>query len=433
MGALPSGERVVRPRTTRRRRSPTGRADLLGAGMSLVTEWSVGDALAHLRISDLARSAGLTSGAFYHYWGSQDDYRRDVLDHLLAGDRLEGTVLEPGVGLRTAAELVAAAAAADPHQRLLLGLWAQHDDRAHAALARRADRAAATWATVLGSALAAERRRPRAGWDLRTLGRVLVALADGVTVQHATDPEVLPPGLAGDLALAVVDGATEPGEPAGVPAPPEPLAATTDRPEGCRRLIELGAAAAVAQPVGNALDHIRATDVADRLGLTIGAVYHYWPTQDDYRDDLLDALFRAGRYVTAATVAGIGADIAGAGTLEDAVRDATTWYWDIAADHPDNAVHYGFLALGEPELRRQAAAQTTELRGAWHDVVRSLLEVFDRDARLPVEAVVTGMAAVLDGLILAHGLGLDVGGDGDGWTLWGRACQALLASATEAR
>ena len=60
--------------------------------------------------------------------------------------------------------------------------------------------------------------------------------------------------------------------------------------EGRRALLEAGRDHLYENPLGEPLDHVRVTDIVSRMGLSIGAVYHYWESQDDYRDDLLELL-----------------------------------------------------------------------------------------------------------------------------------------------
>jgi len=409
----------------------TGRDDLLAAGVALVAEGSVGEVLDHLRVRDLAAGAGLTAAAFYHYWPSQEAYRREVLRVLLAGDRPEVGVLADELPLARAADRAFAAVAADPHHRLMLGLWAQHDDEAHAALARRVDRAAGAWAARVSSELVRAGRAPQPPWTPLDLGRLLVALTDGLAIQHATDPTVLHRRrgrqACGLLAAALVEGATRPGRPAPVVAPPLPADPAPEVPG--RHLVDLGVAAALERPVGNALDHVRAQDVAGRAGLTEGAFFHHWPTQDAYRDDLTEALLSARRYVAPGTVAGLVDDLAEAPALDDAVREATTWYWGLAAKHPDNAVQFGFTAVGDRRLTEHLARVTTALREEWLTVLGAALDRFGLRPRPPhdLELLVLGMEATINGLILRAGLGADdLGPDLEGWTWWGRACAALL-------
>jgi AcrR family transcriptional regulator len=49
------------------------------------------------------------------------------------------------------------------------------------------------------------------------------------------------------------------------------------------------------QPVGTGLDHIRATAVSERAGLSHGAFYHHWASQDDFRQELLALIIEQGR------------------------------------------------------------------------------------------------------------------------------------------
>jgi AcrR family transcriptional regulator len=417
---------------------------LLAAGLDLVAERAVGDALDHLRVNDLAHEAGVTSGAFYHYWNGQDDYRRAVLNALLTGDRLEaqpgfvsgfgcGAAADGASTLAAVAEHTFVQVAADRNHRMMLGLWAQQDAVAHQALARRADRLDAAWAARLGHFLAPRSRTPRPPWTLNRLGAAVTALTDGLVVQGHTTPAAIAPGVPGLLAQCLVIGATEAGELTESATEPEAIVAPEMANDRQQRLVEVGVAAALARPVGNALDHIRAQDVVHHLGLTVGAFYHYWESQEDYRDDLVDALFAASRYVEPTELAGLGAELAQADGFDEAVRDGTTWYWDLASDHPDNRVQFGFIALDDPYITPRLGERDRQLRTAWEEVLRTVLARFGRAPRPPLddEILVLGMGAAIDGLILRHGLGgVDLGPDGEGWTAWGRICSALLAAGT---
>ena len=62
----------------------------LQTGADLVTHFeardggsATHDALANVKVADVARRAGVTKGALYHIWDSQEDYRRDLFQHLL--------------------------------------------------------------------------------------------------------------------------------------------------------------------------------------------------------------------------------------------------------------------------------------------------------------------------------------------------------------
>ncbi len=192
-------------------------------------------------------------------------------------------------------------------------------------------------------------------------------------------------------------------------------------------------AAARERPTGNAFDHIRADDVVRPLGLTIGAFYHYWESQEDYRDDLVDALFAPERYVDPLRIQLQDRVVAEAADFEGAVRETTSWYWSVAAGHPDNRVQFAFHTLDDPYIAPRLAAWNADLRRSWHTVAETLLTHFGRHWRAPLttELVVLGMSGSLDGLIVRQGLDpAGLGPDSDGWTRWGRASLALLLAAS---
>ncbi len=91
---------MARPTAEDRRR------DYLQVGADLVAEFDLAnakqvplDALANIKVADVARRAGVTKGALYHIWESQEEYRRDLLRHLLE--------LEQQAGIRDTAEFLA--------------------------------------------------------------------------------------------------------------------------------------------------------------------------------------------------------------------------------------------------------------------------------------------------------------------------------------
>ena len=78
------------------------RLDYLRIGADLVTGFgytnSPGgplEALANVKVSDVARHARVTKGALYHLWDSQESYWHDLLKFLLDEGRLAGSAV-PG-------------------------------------------------------------------------------------------------------------------------------------------------------------------------------------------------------------------------------------------------------------------------------------------------------------------------------------------------
>lgn len=435
--------RLRRPPRRRRRPGKITQAELLDAGIQLIEERGLGEPLGHLRITDVARAAGLTTGAFYHYWPTQDDYRADVLAAALATDRVDADLALPAAGAGPSAVRATVGALADRLRvdagfRLDLALWAQADDVITDGLHRRSASARQAWVQVVGGLLEATGRRPDDGWTVADLAAVGVALADGLRMQCLVDRRVVDETVAGGwrpdelIALLLLLGATCPGTPA---VPEAPTRTARAAPSTTRRdeLVQLGLDLARREPTGNALDHVRAADVAQRMGLTAGAFYHCFDGQDAFRDDLIDLFFAADRYVDPGAVARQLDVVADAPDMADAYRLATTWYWEVAARHPANRVLFGFYAVDDPYVAEHLAAAAADLRRAWHVVVDRLLQRFDRRLRSPLtsDVVVLGMGSIMDGLLIADGLGLDPSQpDDEGWTRWGRACSALIHAAS---
>jgi AcrR family transcriptional regulator len=82
---------MARPTAEDRRR------DYLAIGAEIVTNFSAEesrmatvDALANVKVAEVADRAGVTKGAVYHVWPSQEDYRKDLLQRLLEQNRQSG-------------------------------------------------------------------------------------------------------------------------------------------------------------------------------------------------------------------------------------------------------------------------------------------------------------------------------------------------------
>lgn len=82
---------MARPTAEDRRR------DYLELGARIVTDFNADqamaatvDALANVKVADVADRAGVTKGAVYHVWPSQEAYRKDLLERLLEHNRQTG-------------------------------------------------------------------------------------------------------------------------------------------------------------------------------------------------------------------------------------------------------------------------------------------------------------------------------------------------------
>ena len=186
----------------RRRLDPEeSRRVLLEAGRQVAHEQPVGEPLASIRLHDVAARAGVTIGAIYHYWESQDDYRLDLLRHLLAAEHFDNTgstaaridpLVADGASI---AEVVRVglghsfdALSSSPDQRVSMGLWAQETAKSIELLRSMYAAVDGTWSTLLQEMLTAYGREPRPPFDLDTITMTLNALADGMSVRHGLEP-----------------------------------------------------------------------------------------------------------------------------------------------------------------------------------------------------------------------------------------------------
>ena len=164
-----------------------------------------GLALAHVKLADVAERAGVTKGALYHLWPSQEAYWRDLLEHLLSTNRLFGADRFATMS----AELIAArgeqqtlrewanelfdTVREDPAFFARVSLFAYLDDEVvRATLDSEARSAIDRLQPVLAAAVSDMGRRPRSEGALRDLAIELAALLEGLSLKYRVDPERTP-------------------------------------------------------------------------------------------------------------------------------------------------------------------------------------------------------------------------------------------------
>ncbi len=187
------------------------RLDYLDVGASIVSEFdeetaaaATVEALANVRLSDVAARAGVTKGAVYHLWPSQEAYRQDLLARLLEQQRQRG--------VRELPDLIAAAASTgDPRE--LLHLFARFafdalkDDPAFFArfsfflyatnpavadlLARGDDAVIEDFTPLVEQYLAAIGRRMRPPFTVGMLITATTALFHGLCLRYRSSPDLV--------------------------------------------------------------------------------------------------------------------------------------------------------------------------------------------------------------------------------------------------
>ncbi len=196
--------------------------------------------------------------------------------------------------------------------------------------------------------------------------------------------------------------------------------------EGRQALLDAGRALAHEQPAGPPLEHIRLTDVADRAGVSVGALYHYWDSQDGYRDDLLDEVFAPSRFDPPADLDGVD--------LVDLIRVGTEAELDRLRTSPDLRVLMAMWAAADPAIEPRVAEHFRAVGEDWAAFYEAVFRARGLEVRPPFTYahVAALLTAVGDGLAVRSSVDpgavpADVEVDGEGrWTLLGAALVALL-------
>ncbi|HPU38184.1 MAG TPA: TetR/AcrR family transcriptional regulator [Microthrixaceae bacterium] len=193
-----------------RRTRDQRRIDYLDIGVDLLTEGATsqpdpGLAFAHVRIADVAERAGVTKGALYHLWDSQESYWHDLLCFLLEEGRLAGM---PDVTDATQ-ELADASEATptpvewanfvfdrfkdDPTFFARIGMLSYlHEGDVRADLDEEFRSSLAEFESMVASAMEDMGRRARPGTDLRDLSAAVASLMHGFCLEHRVDPSRTP-------------------------------------------------------------------------------------------------------------------------------------------------------------------------------------------------------------------------------------------------
>lgn len=201
------------------------RRELLDAGAALLREIPVGDVLSQVKADAVARRAGRTTGAFYHHWPDQRSYQLDLLDHVLAVERhpsaAQGITADLAGGVPFE-ELVRRNARAslrriqeNDYFPVQMALWGKHagDPDLRERLRLLYDRISARLIPAYRDLLDANGLEMRPPFTIEMFAAVLTALAEGLAIRSAVDPDAVPRELppAAAAARGPVDGDLDEG------------------------------------------------------------------------------------------------------------------------------------------------------------------------------------------------------------------------------
>lgn len=208
--------------------------------------------------------------------------------------------------------------------------------------------------------------------------------------------------------------------------------------EGRRALLDAGRALVMEQPAAWPLEHVRLTDVAERAGVSVGALYHYWDSQSAYRDDLLDELFAPERYPPSPLPAQLAEPADDDLALTELVRTGAAAEFATLRDTPELRLLMAMWSADAPEVDARIATQYRAVGERWAAFYADALEAYELELRPPFTP------ALMATLITALGEGLavratvdpdavpaDLGGDPERpWGLLACAIFALLSGMT---
>lgn len=192
-----SGRRATKSAESRRR--------LLESGREMVLEAPIPDLLGHIRLSDVARRADVSTGALYHYWESQDAYRADLLADLLSPrrypmresiDEMVRDAAEGGITLRQLIQYVCEENVdqffGNPDFRVQIAMWLSSDPGIRVRLSEQYGRVGGEWVDFYRTVFEVYGLRMREPFTFEHLATLLTGLLEGLILRAAVQPSAVP-------------------------------------------------------------------------------------------------------------------------------------------------------------------------------------------------------------------------------------------------
>ena len=156
----------------------------------------------------------------------------------------------------------------------------------------------------------------------------------------------------------------------------------------------------------DALANVKVADVADRAGVTKGAVYHIWPSQEAYRKDLLARLLEHNRQAGVRDMGDILSDQALHGGDPALILERhADFVFDRLKDDPAFFARFSFFVYAaDPEVNALLARGDDNMIDDFSPWIERYFQVVDRRIREPftIALLLTSVNALFQGLCLRY-------------------------------
>ncbi|MBV6509689.1 MAG: hypothetical protein JJLCMIEE_02785 [Acidimicrobiales bacterium] len=204
-----------------------------------------------------------------------------------------------------------------------------------------------------------------------------------------------------------------------------------------KKLIDVGLEVIAERSASSPMDTVRVSEVAQRAGLTTGAVYGHWDSQGEYRAELLDRLLSSEVLSSIDELTAMSQVIETRRfSLRELLRVGAHLSLALNLANQVFRIHTGLWAKNDPELNDRIGGLYAEIRRRMTEVYRLILDSYDLEARPPftVEMFATFGTAMVDGLTMqqqarADLVPLDVKGpNGEDWDVFGLTMLTVVAT-----
>lgn len=173
------------------------------------------------------------------------------------------------------------------------------------------------------------------------------------------------------------------------------------REESRAALLSAGIDVLVEKPTSG-IRHARATDVVSRLGLTSGAFYNIWPSQEEFQHDLLEEVFDPKHWPTVGGARSMARDMASGGaTFDELIAAGAALAWSQVQENEQMLrLQFALWAGGDPTVASLIARQYQIVSHRWIEMFELVVSLYDLRPRTPnsLDKLSMGLTALVEGL-----------------------------------